>query len=65
MNDAQPFHIYGTSRIRDEHALPVDPLRVIVNESTGTMAEESPVRSADLPKPAEAPEPSAAMASGD
>ena len=65
MNDAQPFHIYGTSRIRDEDALSVDPLRVIVNESTGEMAEESPVRSAALPEPSETPEPSAAMASGD
>ena len=65
MNDAQPFHIYGTSRIRDEHALPVDPLRVIVNESTGAMAEESPVRSAAPPETSETPEPSAAMASGD
>ena len=45
MNDAQPFHIYGTSRIRDEDALPRNPLEVIVNEGTGEIAGTSPVRS--------------------
>ena len=46
MNDAQPFHIYGTSRVQEGAALPDSPLRVIVNEATGQMKTESPVRSA-------------------
>ena len=45
MNDSQPFHIYGTSRIRDDAALPPNPLEVIVNEGTGRMETESPIRS--------------------
>ncbi len=56
MNDAQPFHIYGTSRVRDEDALPPNPLQVIVNEGTGSMAQESPVRSGGQPERAETPE---------
>lgn len=43
LNDAQPFHIYGTSRVKEATALPDDPLSVIVNEGTGIMATESPV----------------------
>ncbi len=50
MNDAQPFHIYGTSRIRDETASPCDLLEVIVNGGTGELAEESPVHTGARPE---------------
>ena len=51
MNDAQPFHIYGASRVKDGAKLPdADPLQVIVNEGAGTVSVESPVL-----KPDEAP----------
>lgn len=60
MNDSQPFHIFGTSRIRDESSIPANSLDVIVNESTGTVATESPVQSwepqAEAPEPARASE---------
>lgn len=49
MNDEQPFHIYGTSRVRDASALPSEPLRVIVNEGTGESLTESPIRSPGRP----------------
>ena len=65
MNDAQPFHIYGTSRIRNEAALPPNPLQVIVNEGTGAMAEESPVHSAAYAEHTETREVGAALVSGD
>ncbi len=50
INDTQPFHIYGTSRVKDESALTDSPLRVIVNESSGRMSTESPVRSGSTPE---------------
>ena len=51
INDAQPFHIYGASRVKDGAKLPdADPLQVIVNEGAGTVSVESPVL-----KPDEAP----------
>ncbi len=53
INDAQPFHIYGTSRIGDDGALPLNPLQVIFNERTGHMATESPVEKAVAIKAAE------------
>ncbi len=46
MNDAQPFHIYGTSRVNGGKALPDNPLNLIVNEGTGAMSTESPVAKA-------------------
>ena len=49
MNDEQPFHIYGTSRVREALALPSDPLGVIVNEGTGESLTESPIRSPGRP----------------
>ena len=65
MNDAQPFHIYGTSRIRNEAALPPNPLKVIVNEGTGAMAEESPVHSVAYAEHTETREVGAELVSGD
>ena len=65
INDAQPFHIYGTSRVREASALPSNPLEVIVNESTGRMATESPVRAARRPDPAMAEETLAELVAGD
>lgn len=44
INDLQPFHIYGTSRVPEVEALASDPLKVIVNEGTGEAATESPIR---------------------
>ena len=49
MDDEQPLHIYGTSRVRDVSALPSDPLRVIVNEGAGESLTESPIRSPGRP----------------
>lgn len=65
INDAQPFHIYGTSRVREASALPSNPLDVIVNESTGRMAAESPVRGSGQPDPALAEESLAELVAGD
>ena len=65
MNDAQPFHIYGTSRVRVESTLPPNPLQAIVNEGTGSMAEESPVRSFDQPQRSGNRALDTALASGD
>ena len=65
INDAQPFHIYGTSRVREASALPSNPLEVIVNEGTGRMATESPVRTARRPDPAMAEETLAELVAGD
>ena len=65
INDLQPFHIYGTSRIHDGAMLPSDPLQVIVNEGTRTMTTESPVFSADRIKHAKIERPVAQVASGD
>lgn len=48
VNDRQPFHVYGTSRVRDAEVLPQDPLQVIVNEGSGRMDTKSPVRPARL-----------------
>ncbi len=50
INDRQPFHIYGTSRVRDGAALPASPLEVIVNEATGAADTESPIRTKHLPE---------------
>ena len=65
MNGEQPFHIYGTSRVRDASALLSDPLRVIVNEGTGESLTESPIRSPGRPVCARAGEPVAELAAGD
>ena len=65
INDSQPFHIYGTSRIRDADMLPSNPLQVIVNEGTRQMSSESPVLSANGIKSSEIERPVAEMAVGD
>ena len=65
INDSQPFHIYGTSRIRDADMLPSNPLQVIVNEGTRQMSSESPVLSPTGIKRSETERPVAEMAFGD
>ena len=65
INDAQPFHIYGTSRIGDADTLPSNPLQVIVNEGTRQMSSESPVLSPTGIKRSETERPVAEMAFGD
>ncbi len=49
INDRQPFHIYGTSRLRDDAVLPASPIDVIVNEATGQADTESPIQTGPLP----------------
>ena len=65
MNNAQTFHFYGTSRICNEAALPLNPLQVVVNEGTGAMAEESPVHSVAYAEHTETREVGAELVSGD
>ena len=43
INNQQPFHIYGTSRVRDSAGLS-HPFDVIVNDATGEAGTESPIR---------------------
>lgn len=49
INDTQPFHIYGTSRVKEDSKLSDSPLRVIVNEASGCMSTESPVKNGSSP----------------
>lgn len=65
MNDDQPFHIYGTSRVPDPSALPSNPLEVIVNEGSGKSATVSPVRRPGPPLGAKGGERVAAPVAGD
>ena len=65
MNDSQTFHIYGTSRIRDNAVLPPNPLEFIVNEGTGRMETESPIRSMVRTQCSETEEPVEELAFGD
>lgn len=62
MNETQPFHIYGTSRISNQESLPPNPLKVIVNEGTGRIMRHSPIRS---PVPQAPSQPASESASGD
>lgn len=65
INDLQPFHIYGTSRVHDRGALPANPLKVIVNEGTGKAATESPIRTPGRSAYANLAEPAEELVAGD